>query len=435
MKKSWTEYLPEAIYKPLRKIKVRYVKTVVHILYPFFARLPIRPNKIVLDNYQGRGYGCNPKYIAQQLIAQGNKYDLVWLVSKEYMDQSEIPSSIRVIRYGSVQCFYEYATAKVWISNYPKMYLVKNGVKKRRGQFFIQTLHGSLGIKKIDGDVTAFTQRERWLKEAIASSTMTDYWISNSTFETGVYQSAFWNIKDEAILLYGHPRNDIFFNEAGMKRARQKVSAAYGIQNQRILLYAPTFRDNQRMDCYHVDFPRLLEHVRQRFGGDWALVVRLHPRMRKNVEKILPPAPGIIDAMFYADMQELLASADCMLTDYSSCAFDFMLTRRPVFLFAPDLERFESERGFYYPLETTPFPLARNNDELMANIDDFNDQTYASKVDVFLQAKGCMEDGHASERVARLVERLMDSAKAGDIHGKKRPHNHSKSLTTKKMLQ
>ena len=105
------------------------------------------------------------------------------------------------------------------------------------------------------------------------------------------------------------------------------------------------------------------------------------------------------------DMQELLAAADCLITDYSSCAFDFMLTRRPVFLYTPDIREYDTQRGFYYPLTSTPFPLAQNNAELQKNIDSFDEAAYRQKVEAFLAGKGCIEDGHASERVAELIEK------------------------------
>lgn len=95
-----------------------------------------------------------------------------------------------------------------------------------------------------------------------------------------------------------------------------------------------------------------------------------------------------------------------MITDYSSCIFDFMLSRRPGFIFATDIEEFNTERGFYYPLEETPFPIARNNEELMQNIRNFDEAAYHNGVEEFLINKGCIEDGCASERVADKIAEL-----------------------------
>lgn len=408
--------LPSAILEFLRFVKVRVRRIIIRVMNAIFVCYPIQRNKIVFDNYRCKDYGCNPKYVAQKLIERGSgKYDLVWVISRENIEHNELPDQFRTVPYGSPASFWEYATAKLWVSNFHKVANVKYGLLKRKGQFFIQMWHGSLGIKKIDGDVSALRELKGWLPAAVKSSRMVDYWISNSSYETNVYKSAFFDVRDENILIYGHPRNDIFFDAVAMRNAYRKVAVRYGLEGRRFLLYAPTFREKCRKDGeidrrtngYNIDFSILLTHIRQRFGGEWVILIRQHPRLRDIEMDSIPSNADIIDVTHYADIQELLAASDCLVTDYSSCAFDFMLTRRPVFLFAADKDEFEKERGFYYPLENTPFPLACDNEGLMKNIDFFEEEAYLEKVKRFLEEKGCMEDGHASERVVDLIERLM----------------------------
>ena len=76
-----------------------------------------------------------------------------------------------------------------------------------------------------------------------------------------------------------------------------------------------------------------------------------------------------------------------------------------------DRKKYDNERGLYYPLEETPFGIAENNDQLMENIMAFDDAAYQPKVEAFLKDKGCVEDGHASERVADLIEKILAEAK------------------------
>ena len=92
-----------------------------------YLPLKINPKKIVFDNFLGKGYGCNPKYIAEELIKQNVDCEMVWLVSDL---NSEMPSKIRKVKYGSLKAYYELATAKVWIDN------VRNykGVEKKKDQ-------------------------------------------------------------------------------------------------------------------------------------------------------------------------------------------------------------------------------------------------------------------------------------------------------------
>lgn len=106
-------------------------------------------------------------------------------------------------------------------------------------------------------------------------------------------------------------------------------------------------------------------------------------------------------------MQELLLCTDVGLTDYSSWIFDFVLSGKPGFIIELNLEDYENARGFYYPIDTTPFPIAMNSEELAANIRKFDAEKYEKDKDVFLAARGCMEDGHASERIVEKINELM----------------------------
>ena len=102
----------------------------------------------------------------------------------------------------------------------------------------------------------------------------------------------------------------------------------------------------------------------------------------------------------------LMAAADIGITDYSSWIYDFLLTRRPCFIYASDIELYNTQRGFYYPLETTPFPIAQNTLELCENIKKFDHSKYQFALEQFLSDKGCIEDGKAAERIADVIKNI-----------------------------
>lgn len=393
-----------------------YTEKYNHILMPLFfkfdpkiiysilyAREPIQKNKIVFDNYMGKGFGCNPKYVALKLLEKyPDKFDIVWLATKNNMN--DFPKGIRVVDYADAEAKREFATAKVWVSNYHKISFIKKGMFKKEGQKYIQMWHGSLGIKRIENDANCLTVNKAWTNLAKYNSRMTDYYISNSDFETSVYKSAFWN--PNKILKFGHPRNDILINENS--NIKEKVLKEFGIEDKKILFYAPTFREDYRLDCYRINYNKLIKVLTKKFGGDWVVFTRLHPRVQKFANKIIPHNDKVFDATDYPDIQELLVAADCMITDYSSCIFDYILTYRPAFIYATDLYEYNTERGFYYSLEDTPFPIAKDNFELIKNIEDFDLDSYKVKCKDFLKEKGCMDDGMASERVADLIAKIVE---------------------------
>ena len=378
------------------------------LLCKFYRYLPIDNNKIVLSNFDGAGYGCNPKYITQEIIKRKLPYKLVWLV-RNPGDEAELenfPKQIKLVNFFSLKALKELATAKVWIDNQRKVRFIKKGLLKRQNQYYIQTWHGSLGIKKLDANVSAFVSEENqaWVNYAKQDSAMMDFFLTNSDFELKVFKSAMWfNNEDKN---YGHPRNDVFYKDNS--EICKKVKDYYEIsESDHILLYVPSFRDDGRLYCFGLEYDNLLDSLKEKFGGEWKILVRMHPRFVKFQQRLIPQNENIINVSEYPDIQELLVAADIAITDYSSCIFDFMLSRKPGFIYASDIKEYDNDRGFYYPLTSTPFPVAQHNEELRKNILNFNYESYREKVEEFLKDKGCMEDGHASERVVDLIEEIM----------------------------
>lgn len=102
-------------------------------------------------------------------------------------------------------------------------------------------------------------------------------------------------------------------------------------------------------------------------------------------------------------MQELLAAADVLITDYSSCMWDFALTDKPGFLFFPDLDQFDREKDFYTSPEQWPYALAESEEELCRRIEEYEKETALKKRDDFMElAKNC-ERGTASEQLMELL--------------------------------
>lgn len=368
-----------------------------------YSALPVNEKKIVFTNYMGKGFGCNCRYVAEELIRRGGDYEYVWAVSEPEEQRAEFPPEIRLVKYGSEEMMKEYETAKFWVCNYHLVDLFGHGLRKKPSQRYIQMWHGSFGIKRQERDVKSLTADKVWVKYSELNSSLTDYWISNSRFENEVYKRSFWNVKN--IKEFGHPRNDVFFgdNSETVKTVKAKLNIA---PQTKILLYIPTYRDSLGDDCYTVDFLRVKSALEEKFGGEWRIVVRLHPKLTERAEEFVPKSEFITDATLYPDIQDLLVSADAVITDYSSAVFDYMLSFKPAFIYATDIEQYNTERGFYYDIYSAPFPVAVNNDEMCANILSFETAEYKEKVKAFLKEKGSFEDGKASLRVADLIDSL-----------------------------
>jgi CDP-glycerol glycerophosphotransferase len=368
---------------------------------------PVQPDRIVFSNFDGNGYGCNPKYIAEEILRRKLPYDLVWLAGRRRPTlTAAFPRGIRLVDYHSAQALYEMAGAKIWINNVRSNPFFARGFTKKEGQTYIQTWHGSFGIKKLDAASANLVNNLPWVERAKFDSSCVDYILSNGSFDNWVFSTSFWY--EGKIFECGHPRNDIFF--ADTTHIRDKVSTYLGIDDDtRYVLYVPSFRDDMRVYPYWLNTGKLIEVLQERFGGEWVVVVRLHPRLKKFHGKALFPASRrVIPASLYDDMQELLACADAVISDYSSCLFDFLLTGRPAFVYSADLEEYEGMRGFYYRMEETPFPIATSNRALRENILSFDHGLYRERAAAFLRGKGSVEDGKASSRVVDLIRSIME---------------------------
>lgn len=390
----------------LRIAKIRLAKKDIQNFY----NLPIEENKIVFSNFKGSGYGCNPKYITEEILKRGLHYKLVWLIKND-TTLIDIPENIEIVDFNSLEALKELITAKVWIDNQRKLKHIQNGLIKRIGQIYIQTWHGSLGIKKIGEESPLSSIQNNWILNGKEDALMTDFLISNSTFEKKVFINNFWD--NGEIKMFGHPRNDIFFkSQQELCDIKYKVYNNLGINiTNKTFIYMPSFRDDMRLDCYMLDVQLLKSVLEHKFGGIWTVIIRLHPRIQQFSKLLFEYDKNIVDASNYPDIQELLVASDVAMTDYSSCIFDFMLSKKPAFIFATDIEKYNTERGFYYPLESTPFLVSTDNIELMENIRNFDYEKYKQEVEIFLKEKGCMEDGKASKRVVDLIEEILKNNK------------------------
>lgn len=372
-------------------------------------RIPIQDNLIVFYSFQG-DYTDNPKYIAEELIRRNTDCELIWIGRKYSKDHPEVfPKEFsHVYEWWTIDAFYALAKAKVLVIN--SVELFKRPYPKKEGQIIIETWHGSLGIKRFDKQVNS---GKAWVKAAELTGDICDYLVSNSAFETNIYHNTYW--PNQEVWEVGHPRNDCLINctEELRSEARQRIFnfAERKDQQERLFLYAPTFRDDKQFECYNLDAELIRDALQERFGGTWVGIYRYHPTVRKYAVERAQMSEDIIDLTYYPDMQDLLLAADIGITDYSSWIYDYMLTRRPGFIFATDIELYNTERGFCYPLETTPFPIAVSNEEMVRNIQSFDNENYQHKLESFLEEKGCVEHGHASEHVVDKILEIIDKSK------------------------
>lgn len=367
-------------------------------LYYFFRIFPIKSNKIVIMNYYGKGYGDNAKYIVEYLLKNKIDCEIVWICN--HLNE-QFPSEVRIVKNNSIKSIFELVTAKIWIDNSRK-YIE---TRKRKNQFYIQTWHSPLRLKKIEKDAKDYLS-DYYIKQAINDASLTNLMISGSKFCTNIYKNAFWY--NGNILEIGTPRCDIFFNM--QSEAKERVYSSLGIkENEKIVLYAPTFRNNLNLDVYKFNYLEILKVLENKFGGTWKIVIRLHPNVSKYFSDF-NYNEKIINGTAYSDMQELLYVSDLLITDFSSCMFDMAIAKKKCILFAKDLIEYQvNDRDFYFEINELPFSFAKNEDELIKVISNFDENEYYMKIAEFEKIIGSCENGLATKKLVEVIVNTMSS--------------------------
>ena len=356
--------------------------------------LPVSLRKIVFNNFYGKGYGDSPKYIAEEIRKQGLDVDMVWLVNDLSMD---LPQGIRKVRLQSLKASYELSTAKIIISNVRATL----PYKKKRSQYYVQTWHGSVAFKAIEKDAIDKLDAN-YVREAVADSRMISLFLSSNSIQTHEIQSCFWY--DGEIFESGSPRNDMLFKGDDVKSS---IKQSLGLSSDtRVVLYAPTFRDDFRTDVYNLNLPEVCSRLGSRLGGNWIALSRLHP----NVMGASPIdcSDRVLNVSSYPDMQELLLIADVLITDYSTTIYDAAIMNKLVLLYAPDLDDYKNNRGLKQVYFDFPTRICQTEEEFFSFVDEFNMDSYRARLREFLDKIRIFDDGHASERVVNKILSVMD---------------------------
>lgn len=391
----------EERYIRKRKRKARRLSTLFLLMRVF----PIRKKKITFAAFEGDGgFGCNPRYIAEELHKRDPSLEMVWLT---HDTSRPFPDYIHLVKDTPLNTAFHLSTARVWVDNYRKPY----GSLKRKKQLYIQTWHATIGFKAVGlfrGD--AFPKIARLVSEW--DSSMIDYCLSNSKYCDDVYPKKL--LYNGPTLRVGSPRVDPLINERDKLHAG--IRKELGLDRDvKLLLFAPTFRSGNQQgkrevtsETPQIDFDRLLETLVERFGGEWRVLLRLHPTLAARLDEmpLIKKNPRLIDVSGLPDMSQILGGCEMLITDYSSCAFDAAFAHIPVLLYADDVQEYIKERGkFMWSREELPFDIAEDNEMLIKNIKDFDVENYNSSVDSFMKEYEVKEDGTACRRVVEFIHR------------------------------
>lgn len=353
----------------------------------------VQPHTVVFEAFMGKKYACSPKALYQAMLQDPyyKDWEKIWAFREpeKYLFLEKNPNT-RVVEYRKKEYYQAYARAKFWISN---SRLPREVVPKKE-QEYIQCWHGT-PLKKLGFDLKVYAEnkgnlrevRENYLGEAKKFTSMP----SPSPFYTEKMISAFHlrELGKEHILLEkGYPRNDRLFtaSEEEIASLRSKLEIPQG---KKVILYAPTWRENQHVpgEGYRYQLQADFHRWRQVLGEEYLVLFRAHYFISSSFD--FESLGGFVkNVSDLDDINDLYLVSDALVTDYSSVFFDYANLKRPIVFYMYDYDAYKHEmRDFYFDIHMLPGPVVKTQEELLITLknQELCVEKYREKYEMFNQ--------------------------------------------------
>jgi teichoic acid ribitol-phosphate primase len=369
-------------------LEYRLSAFVLRILGVLFGVLPIRRNRVVLATARLAVLEGNLKEIHDAIRRLRPDAEIVLLLEPYgYGLAAKVGYLLRLVR-----GMYHVRTAGLVVID--NAWLPVHVAPHRRGTTVVQVWHAAGALKRFGVDTLApLAEPERTFLHRYY-----DYVVCSGEASRGPWSAAL-RTPVERVLPLGTPRTDPFFDPAAVTAARERALAAYPVlAGRRVVLHAPTFRG--RGSAKRGDDQLDAAAVRAALAPEDILVLKSHPNLdparvrTEGYDLVVPPGD---------DMNDLLALADVLVTDYSSSIFEVALLRRPLVLLVGDLDAYELDPGLYLDMRTDVVgTLVTDSAGVAVAVAAGTVDEAAYDAFIARHLGGC--DGHAAER---FVERFL----------------------------
>ncbi len=369
------------------------------------------PKVILFSTFDGRSYGDSPKAIYEYMLTDSrfDDYTFIWAFRNpaEYKFLLDNKNTYFVQPMTS-QYYAACATAKYWLFNYR----ISDFIYPRKEQVYVQLWHGTplkrLGYDIAISDNIMNSQTEIREKYKIDAAKF-KYILAPSEFAGEKFASA-WNLKaigkEDAVLVAGYPRNDFLHNfaPADVQQIKDELNLP---ADKKVILYAPTWRDNQHdSELGYVYEPEAdFDRLRDALGDEYIILFRAHYLVANSFD--FEKYKGFVwDVSGVADINRLYIAADMLITDYSSVFFDYANLGRPMVFYMYDMDAYAGQiRGFYIDISELPGPIEKTTDGVIERIKaiDFDSFDFDAAYPHFRPKFNYLDDGAAAKRVTEAV--------------------------------
>ena len=317
------------------------------------SRLSVKKDASIwlFGEWFGERCGDNCAYLANHIAANHPEIKLFW-VAKRDCDTSILLPSIRVLEMGAEETKKVAENAGVVIVNQSFSDISEEGINTFARALTVNLWHGVMW-KKIghDGDKRKDSLLFRTYCSLLDPVQRAKRYLSPSEIYCEKMQSAF-NIPANCFIRCGCPRNSLFYDPESISRCRSKILKLAALpENAVIVTYMPTFRDKGSRT---VDLREIVNDAFEKYmcENNVFIIQKAHFVDENRADVSDTAGSSHIIDLNSVMAAELLAASDLLITDYSSCFFDYLILDRPIVHFLYDYDFYRNnDRGLYFDQE------------------------------------------------------------------------------------
>lgn len=237
--------------------------------------------------------------------------------------------------------------------------------------------------------------------------------ISSSNIDRLAMAASFYPLKYSDVWLTGLPRHDFIVKKetdlpGDMKDELFRIREA--TKNKKFILYAPTFRNDQEGGYYTFSENEKAALFETLESNDIMLGIREHmaDTGKSYTAELNHPMVFNAGSHVFRNVEMLYREASVLITDYSSCFIDYMLTGKPMLSFAYDLDSYiNDERGMFYDLDFSfPGPVCKTFESFYSSLKYILEKKTSGKNELYDMKKEIFFKYNDEENSRRVVDRV-----------------------------
>lgn len=387
--------------------KISYYRRIVDTYTKYYLSEKVEKKTVLYESRDGKSLTDSPFAIFEYLLATDieHEYTHIWSVT----ESSEL-EKVRDLYSGNSNVIFVMRNSDDYLKWLTKAeFLINNStfqpfVTIKDEQTYINTWHGT-PLKTMGFDIPGNPANAR---NVIRNFFMADYLISPNPHTTEMFVENYRLNENYTgqIIETGYPRIDQTFltNVDDLLKMLFNFDVKIDL-SKKIILYTPTFKGSALSvsDGEIAQIHTEMSLVRERFGDEYNVLVKVHPFIYDQAKEYAPLNPYLIPDII--ETNKLLGIVDCLITDYSSIFFDYLVTDKPILFYCWDDDLYSNKRGKYFEYDELPGPVSFNIDELIMKLENLDEQhkMYEKNYQECKEKFVPYDDGKVTSRVVDII--------------------------------